>query len=287
VLRLLRLPEDRATGDARARAHALENVGAAHALRDGFDRVERKARREDLLEGELDRLALRLLRALLEPAPQLVVRAQRLLEAQLLLGVAQAVLLLGSALRLLADLRALLVEATRHLEFEPARLLLELALAAPQRELGRLLRAQPLVLLGERGPRIAQLRLELRRGGPARLLLDRGALRREARGEERLHERLGERDARAAARAGEHGGAGARVGGRHRASPSREGRTRVAASRLPDCARGVTGAVLRRSFASGGRGALPAPPRAGGPFAPGSTTRFAYDAAARRRRRGA
>src|SRR5258708_5743267 len=110
ALGLLRFPEDRAADEARRRAHALDQVGAVHALRHWKDLVERERALQHRLERELERFALELLRALLELALEVGRLALRGLELRLPLRLAPADFLAGCRARPLLDLLALGVE---------------------------------------------------------------------------------------------------------------------------------------------------------------------------------
>src|SRR5204863_6135895 len=146
-LGLLRLPDDGAAAVARGRVHVLQEVGAVHALGDGDDLVEREGVAQQRFEGELERFALELLRALLELALEVGGFALRGLD-------------LGLELRL--DAPALLVEAPLVVDVAVLVRLLQLAQVAPELQL---LAAEP----GERAflgaQRLVQglaLRVELR-----------------------------------------------------------------------------------------------------------------------------
>ena len=158
---------DCAAEEARGRAHALDDVGAVHALSDGHDFVEREGALEERLERELERLALELLRALLELALEIGGLALRRFELRLPLRLAAGEVLGRARARLLLDFLALGVELALVLEVRVPARLFGLAELAAKGELfvaelgeGALLRAQGLV-------QRADLRIELglRRGG--------------------------------------------------------------------------------------------------------------------------
>ena len=115
-LGLLRFPEDRPADEARGRAHALDEVGAVHALRHRQDLVERERGLEQDLERVLERFALELLRALLELALEVGRLALRGLELRLPLRLAPADFFADRRARLLLDFLALGVELADVLE---------------------------------------------------------------------------------------------------------------------------------------------------------------------------
>ena len=119
-LGLLRLPDDGAAARARRSAHALQQVGAVHALRHRHDLVERERGPEQRLEAHLQSFALELHRAALELALELGGLALGGLELDLVLRV---------------DAPALLVELPLVVDVAVLVRLLELAQAPAEAEL--------------------------------------------------------------------------------------------------------------------------------------------------------
>ena len=134
-LGLLRFPEDRAAARPRGRAHALDEVGAVHALGHRHDVVEREGGLQQRFERELERLALELLRALLELALQVRGLALRRVELRLPLRLAAAELLAGGRARLALDALSLRVELALVVDVPVLLRLLQLAELAAQLEL--------------------------------------------------------------------------------------------------------------------------------------------------------
>src|SRR6266850_610613 len=163
-LGLLRLPEDRPADEARGRAHALDQVGAVDALRHRQDLVQRERALQQPLERELERLALELLRALLELALEIRGLAPRGLELRLPLRLAPPDFLAGCRARLLLDLLALGVEPALVLEVLVLARIVGFAELLAQ---GELLGAEPgerAVLRAQRFVQGLELDVELRPG---------------------------------------------------------------------------------------------------------------------------
>src|SRR5256886_13466887 len=163
-LGLLRLPDDGAAAVARGRVHVLQEVGAVHALGDGHDLVEREGVAQQRFEGELERFALELLRALLELALEVGRFALRgldlglelrldapalLVEAPLVVDVAVLVRLLQLA-QVAADLQLLAAEPGERAFLGAQRLVQGLALQVePRRRLGGELGLELLAVRGD------------------------------------------------------------------------------------------------------------------------------------------
>src|SRR5690606_3036459 len=109
--------------------------GAVHALGHGEDLVHREGAPQHGLEAELERLALGLLRALLELALEVGGLALRGLELRLVLRLALAELGGGGALGGFLEVLPRLVQLPLVLEVLVLRLLLDLEEAAAQGEL--------------------------------------------------------------------------------------------------------------------------------------------------------
>jgi hypothetical protein len=112
----------------------LKNITAPNTLGHWFDAIEWKVRFQEFLQRVLQDLALRLLRSLLQLAPEFIIHADSLLELPVLLSILQPMRLIGVSLRIFPNLGSLGINASSHLESEGLLLLFQFPFLFPQEQ---------------------------------------------------------------------------------------------------------------------------------------------------------
>jgi hypothetical protein len=98
----------------------------------------------------------------LQLSPELVIRARGVLKLSVLLGIFQAVRLIGLSLRVFSNLGSLGINTSGYIEGEGLLLRLKLSLLLPQGQLGLPRLFELSVLLCRLGAKIGELDLNLR-----------------------------------------------------------------------------------------------------------------------------